>query len=172
MGDGWPSRGAATATAPKLRHLEGTRILVVEDSPSARKLLQEVLLRLGVPLANLRLAATVSEALQVFAQWRPEIVFVDLELRQPPDVPAAQLAAQPVPANAPKNGAELAVLFSSREPGLKVVVCSASDPAGTVIADRVRQGKVKAIIKPVLAGKVQDVLAAFAEPAGPSDRRR
>ena len=174
MRDGaWDSGGARGATAPgRDRSLTGTKILVVEDSPSARKLMQELLLRLGVTLPDLRLSSTVVEALQLFAQWKPDIVFVDLQLRPPPDLTAAQIAAQPSVPNAPKNGAELAVQLLAREPSLKVVVCSASETDGTAVADLVRQGKVKAIVKPVLAAKVQEVLAAFASPPEPAGRRR
>jgi CheY-like chemotaxis protein len=169
--DAWAPRGPAMTAIPKDPAFEALRILVVEDSPSARKLLQEVLLRLGASLPNLRLASTVAEALPLFSQWRPDVLFVDLDLRTPVDATAAQLAATPT-ANAPKNGAELAVLFLSREPSLKVVVCSASEPTGTVIADAVRSGKVQAIVKPVLAAKVREALKASLSPAPAGAPRR
>ena len=167
--DGRESRGSSGGRG---RPPVGVRILVVEDSPSARKLMQELLLHLGATLPDLRLSSSVGEAMQVFTQWRPEYVFVDLELRPPPDMTSAQLAAQPAPANSPKNGAELALRFLERDPGLKVIVCSASEPTGTVVADLVRQGKVKAIIKPVLAARVQEALDSFAPAPDASTRRR
>lgn len=138
--------------------LAGTRVMVVEDSPSARKLMQELLLRLGATLPDLRLSSTVGESLQLFTQWRPQVVFVDLELRTPPDLTPAQRAAQPVVANAPKDGVELALHFRSRDPAVRIIVCSASEPDGTPLAELVRQGKVEAIVKPILAARLQEVL--------------
>ena len=153
------------------RGISGLKILVVEDSPSARKLMQELLLRLGVTLPDLRLSSTVPEALQLFTQWRPDVVFVDLELRRPPDAPIQPPNAGPMP-NAPKNGAELALKFLEREPHVKIVLCSASEPTGTAVADLVRTGKMRSIVKPVLAAKVQEALDGFARPPEAPPRRR
>jgi CheY-like chemotaxis protein len=140
------------------REMPGTKILVVEDSPSARRLLQELLLRLGVALSELRLAATVPEALQVVAQWHPDIVFLDLQLRPPGDVGALPSgAADPLVAY-PKTGGELALQLLKRNPSLKIVVCSASDPIHSEVGDLVRKGKVESIVKPILAGRVKEIL--------------
>jgi CheY-like chemotaxis protein len=145
------------------------KILVVEDSPSARKLMQELLLRLGVTLPNLRLAASAAESVQYVAQWRPDLVILDVELRPPAD-------GTPVPAAPPgvsaMNGAELALHFLSRNPSLKVVICSASDPSDPRLRELVQKGTVEFIVKPVLAAKVQEVLARMnGGAAGASPRR-
>jgi CheY-like chemotaxis protein len=133
------------------------RILVVEDSPSARRLIQDVLLRLGAELPNLRVAGTVVEALTLFTQWRPNVVFLDVELRS---APTNGLAPTPPPSSAqdPKNGAELAILFLSRNPGVRVILCSATDPSDPRVADLVAEGKVEFIVKPLLAARVEEVL--------------
>jgi CheY-like chemotaxis protein len=149
----------------------GLRILVIDDSPSARKLMQELLLRLGTTLPDLRLSSTIPEALQMFTQWRPDVVFVDLELRRPTDAPAASANAAPVP-NLPKDGAELAVKFLEREPHVKIVLCSASEPTGTAVAELVRSGKMRAIVKPVVAAKVREALEGFASAPETPPRRR
>jgi len=140
----------------------GRRILVVEDSPSARKLLQELLLRLGVSLPDLRLAATAPEALQIFSSWQPEIAIVDLQLRTPPDSRAGSDGV--ANADAPKNGAELAQELLKRNPGLRVIICSASEPEGTVLDAQLKKGRVLSMVKPVFAAKVAEVLAQAAEP--------
>jgi CheY-like chemotaxis protein len=134
------------------------RILVVEDSPSARRLLQDVLLRLGAQLPNLRAAGTVVEAQTLFAQWRPDVVFVDVELRGgagPSSAVDATSAADPDP----KNGADLALMFLARNPGVRIIVCSASDPSDPRVAGLVKQRKVEFILKPLLAARVEEVLA-------------
>src|SRR5579859_6259534 len=129
------ARGA-TEPGPNLGAARGKRILVIEDSPSARRLLQELLIRLGASLPDLRLAATVPEALQLFTSWEPEIAIVDLQLRAPPDASPPSNGGGTGAANGsppPKNGAELALQLIQRNPNLKVVICSASEPQGTVL---------------------------------------
>jgi CheY-like chemotaxis protein len=133
------------------------RILVVEDSPSARRLLQDVLLRLGAELPNLRVAGTVVEALTLFTQWRPDIVFVDVELRAPQGTPMAPEVSRPA-AHDPKDGAELAALFLSRDPTVRVIVCSATDPSDARVTRLVSEGKVEFIMKPLLAARVEEIL--------------
>ena len=134
------------------------KILVIEDSPSARRLLQDILLRLGAELPNLRVAGTVLDGLTLFTQWRPDVAFIDLELRPgatnglPTDTPA------PSPRD-PKDGAELAELFLARNTGVRVIVCSASDPSDPRVARLVSDGKVEFIMKPLLAGRVEELLA-------------
>lgn len=147
------------------RYDAAPKVLVVEDSPSARKIMQELLLRLGMTLPDLRLAGTVSEALQTFTQWRPDIVFVDVELRGPD--PGAASAGGTSASIA--NGAELATHFLSRNPGLKVVVCSAGDPSDPRLATLLKTGKVEFILKPVMAAKVEEVLNRL---RGPTPARR
>ena len=133
------------------------RILVVEDSPSARRLIQDVLLRLGAELPNLRVAGTVVEALTLFTQWRPNVVFLDVELRSAPAASLGPAGPRPAPQD-PKNGAELAMLFLGRNPGVRVILCSATDPSDPRVADLVTQGKVEFIVKPLLAARVEEVL--------------
>jgi CheY-like chemotaxis protein len=134
------------------------RILVVEDSPSARRLLQDVLLRLGAELPNLRMTGTILEALTTFTDWRPQLVFVDVELGH---APAATPATAPSSRSAPDpvDGAELALLILSRNPTVRVVICSASDPSDRRVAGLVREGRVEFITKPLLASRVEEVLA-------------
>jgi CheY-like chemotaxis protein len=155
---------------PPRRHTpSSSKILVVEDSPSARKLLQSLMMRLGINLSDLRLASTVPEALQIYAQWRPDVVFLDLELRPPLDAPPAP-SANPA-AHYPKTGGELALQLLQRSPSLKIVICSASDPVGSEVADLVASGKVQSIVKPIQAAKVQTVLAAVGIPTSLTPRR-
>jgi CheY-like chemotaxis protein len=134
------------------------RILVVEDSASARRLLQEVLLRLGAEPSNLRMAGTVVESLALFSQFRPDVVFVDIDLST--GGPSSVLS--PVPAASPqdpKDGAELALRFLARDPGVRVILCSASDPSDPRVAQLMPQGKADFIMKPLLASRVEAVLA-------------
>jgi CheY-like chemotaxis protein len=135
------------------------RILVVEDSPSARKLMQALLTRLGVGLPELRMAPTVPEALQIFTEWQPQIAFIDLELRPPPD--RRPVAATPA-VGLPSDGAGLVQLLLRRDPELQIIVCSATDPALSAVAPLVRDGRVQAVVKPIVAARIQQVLSQAA----------
>jgi CheY-like chemotaxis protein len=125
---------------------------VVDDSPSARKLLQQLLLRIGYELPNIRLATSPREALVLFTQWKPDVVFLDLELR------AAAEEIGGTGAKEPGTGAELAFHFLARNPAVKVIICSATDADTTQVRDLVREGKVLAMVKPLMASKIQDAL--------------
>jgi CheY-like chemotaxis protein len=134
------------------------RILVVEDSPSARRLLQDVLIRLGAELPNLRVAGTVVEALTLFAQWRPNLVFLDIQLRAPP--PSALPGSTPAPSpNDPKDGVEMAIAFLQRNPGVRIVLCSATDPSDARVSKLLSDRKVEFIVKPLVAARVEEVLS-------------
>jgi CheY-like chemotaxis protein len=164
-GSGWSSNRVVAEPVSVPRSALTRRILIVEDSPSARKLLQALLLRLGVTLPNLRMAANSSEALQLFTAWQPEIAFIDLQLRGGPSSPSGDTAA----ADGTKNGAELAVEFLKRNPALKVIICSASEPEPGVLDAFFKTGRAHAMVKPVLASKVADMLTRVSAP-GTSSR--
>jgi CheY-like chemotaxis protein len=134
------------------------RVLVVEDSPSAQRLLQDVLLRLGVELPNLRISGTVVDALKTYTQWRPDCVFVDIELNASP-VSALPPSGPPASPQDPKDGIELAQLILTRNPAVKVVICSATDPTDPRVARLVNDGKVEFIMKPLLASRIEEALA-------------
>lgn len=134
------------------------RILVVEDSPSARRLLQDVLLRLGAELPNLRVAGTILEAMTLASQWRPNVVFVDVELRPATVDPLEGPAGHPGPQD-PKDGVELARLLRSRNPATRVILCSATDPSDPRVARLIEEQSLEYIVKPLLATRVAEVLA-------------
>jgi CheY-like chemotaxis protein len=144
------------------------RILVVEDSPSARRLLQDVLLRLGAELPNLRMAGTVLEALTTFTEWRPQVVFVDVELGHGTATSPTAATGTRSPSD-PTDGAELALLILARHPSVRVIVCSATDPSDPRVARLVQDGRVEVITKPILASRVEEVLGRIV-PATPARR--
>jgi CheY-like chemotaxis protein len=159
-GDGESVRGGPGAYG-------GARILVVEDSPSARRLMQAQLTRLGVGLPDLRLTPTIPEAIQTFTAWQPQVVFVDLELRPPPDRPAPAKGSLD---GLPKDGAELVDLLLQRDPAVQIIVCSATQPLLSNVASKVRDGTVQGLVKPVVATRLREVLsrAAAARESSPA----
>jgi CheY-like chemotaxis protein len=146
---GFRRRGSASGLPTAER-----RVLVVDDSPSARKLLQQLLLRLGFGLPELRIASGSEEAMRLFTEWTPDIVFLDLELR------TTETAAPPSKrASVPPSGADLAFKFLERNPSVKIIVCSASEATDTRVAELVNAGTVQAMVKPLIAGKIQEALS-------------
>ncbi|MCI4370132.1 MAG: response regulator [Thermoplasmata archaeon] len=171
MSDGAPPRGRwarITPDANRRRPRRETRILVVDDSASARKLMQAILLRLGVTLPELRLAATIDEALQTFAAWRPELVFLDVQLKSVPNPPSGggSRGAKEI-----GDGVDLAGEFLSRNRGLQVVLCSATDQTDPRIRTLLTDPRTQFVVKPVVASRVQEALdiAARSTVADPDD---
>ncbi|HEV2316098.1 MAG TPA: response regulator [Thermoplasmata archaeon] len=156
------------------RSIEGLRILAIDDSASARKVFQGVLTRLGVTLPDLRFASSAPEALQLFTQWRPDLVFVDIDLRTSPARPAATTApatpvAPPSGGMGEVDGDELAKVLLQRNPHLRLVVVTAYDSDHPRVKSLLAQGASEVIVKPVMASRVQEVLQ---KALIPPDRRR
>lgn len=165
MSDPTPSRGRwgriSGGGGSRARRAE-TRILVVEDSPSARKLMQGILLKLGITLPELRLASDVEEAVRTFTDWRPEIVFLDVVLR--PTAPAPTPAAGSTSGVSARDGVDLAAVFLARDPGVRVVVCSASDSSDPRIRDLLETPRTQFVLKPVVALRIREALDAAMAP--------
>ncbi len=162
MANTYRTAGGVSSTSYRSdRDGSSLKILAVEDSPSARKLFQGLLLRLGVQLPDLRFAANAPEALQLFAQWRPDLVFVDIELRNPPlPQPTMPVAGEPSPAPL-IDGDELAKQLLERNPRLNLVVVTAFDRDNPRVKTLLTQGAADVIVKPVLAARVQEILERF-----------
>jgi CheY-like chemotaxis protein len=151
---------------------EGTamKILAVENSASAQRLMQAVLLKLGVQLPDLRLASSSTEAIQTFTSWRPDIVFVDLDLSDPspprprPDPPSGDRTPKEM------DGDSLARLLLERNPRLNVVVVTAYDADHPRVQSLLASGVRDVIMKPLRAARVQEALTLCARSLGPRAR--
>jgi signal transduction histidine kinase/CheY-like chemotaxis protein len=77
---------AASATRqPLAAKLEGVRVLVVDDDPSARELFEAIVHNAG---GELKSAASVPEAVSVLESWWPDVLLSDIEM---PDEDGYQL---------------------------------------------------------------------------------
>jgi signal transduction histidine kinase/CheY-like chemotaxis protein len=61
----------------RLARLDGIRVLVVDDEPSASEALHELFVSCG---AEARLAGSASEAFTVFESWRPDVLVSDIAM--------------------------------------------------------------------------------------------
>ena len=159
--------GRSTLTTP------GVKILAIDDSASARKLFQALLLRLGVELPDLRFASDANEALQVFTKWHPDLVFVDIELkaRSPGQVPKVAVANPLSKAPAETvDGDTLTLQLLERNPHLHIVIVTASSRDHPRVRALLSRGVTDVIEKPVLAGKIEEVLKRLTGPR-PGDNR-
>ena len=62
---------------PSTARLDGLRVLVVDDEPEALGLAQAILVGAG---ASVRTCLGAAEALDVFEQWRPDVLVSDIEM--------------------------------------------------------------------------------------------
>lgn len=131
----------------------------MEDSSSARRVMQELLFGLGATAQNLRLASNSAEALQLLTEWPPDLVFLDVELR-----PDDAGAVGPPPHRGSKtdgllNGNDLGREFLQKKPDLPIVVVTALDASSPRVQELRKLGAVDVITKPVRAARVHEVLA-------------
>ena len=166
------SRWGATSASGRRGRAENApeplKILAVEDSASARKVFQTVLIRLGVSLLNVRLAADAAEAQRLYRQWQPDLIFVDVELRPPPGaVPPAPTAGGNGEGAVPVDGDGLAQWLLARDPDLKLVVVTAYDRDHPRVKALLAHGVADVIVKPVQASRVQAILDRFSADRSP-----
>lgn len=68
-----PAAGGATpGGAPRL---DGLRLLIVDDEPGTREVMQEILQRAG---AEVRAAASAAETLEILDGWQPDVLLSDI----------------------------------------------------------------------------------------------
>ncbi len=144
------------------------RILAIDDSPSARKVFQEVLLLLGVSTPNLRLAADGADGLRLAAEWDPDVVFLDVELHPPMGSSGGGARAEAPELNGVEVGRRL-LEGSQHRP--KVVVVTALDRDEPRVKALVRHGAADVIMKPIRAQRVDEVLRKLGF-VPPTDRHR
>ncbi|MGI0072044.1 MAG: response regulator [Thermoplasmata archaeon] len=137
-----------------------SKVLLVEDSPVVRLTIRQALKSSGVEEAAIFEAGTASEAIELFNQERPEIVFVDINL--PMGAPLAQgsesfFAFLASNTNA-DGGPEAARYMLAKNPALKLVVCTGNPPEDPRVRELVRGGAFDVLQKPVRATVIRELL--------------
>jgi CheY-like chemotaxis protein len=147
------------------------KILAVEDSPSSRRLLQGIFLRLGVALPDIRLAENATEAREIFSTWHPDVVFLDVELRRTGAFPSTRKPAA-TKSPRPMNGDELGRALLQEDPSVRLVVVTAYDPRTPAVQTLVAAGATEVIVKPVLASRISEVLERIRRTRGAGNANR
>ncbi|MBI2077475.1 MAG: response regulator [Euryarchaeota archaeon] len=119
------------------------RILIVDDSPTVRLTTKNCLLRMGVEEDAIQLASSGREALDAFAAFKPDLVFLDLIL---PGM----------------NGKRVAAELFKRNPTLKVVLVTSTKPDDPRISELLSMGVFDVIEKPIHLEKLEKVFGQIA----------
>lgn len=115
------------------------RCLVVDDSPTIRLTLKAMLERLGVPASRVDMAATGEDAMRLFEDEAPELVFLDVEM---PDV----------------EGHEVCRRMLDLRPLAKVVAVTGLERNDPRVRDLVTRGAFDVVQKPLRLDRMQALL--------------
>jgi PAS domain S-box-containing protein len=96
----WAARPEVNETQTRAGKLSGVRVLVVDDEHDTREILSVMLTRYG---AEIRTAGSAAEAMEVFSQWRPDVLVSDIGM----PVEDGYVLIKKIRALPPENGADV-----------------------------------------------------------------
>jgi CheY-like chemotaxis protein len=140
------------------------RYLIVDDSPTVRQLIVQALRKEGVPDAQIGESDSAPRAIELFDRTHPDVVFLDVSLTGG-DVVAGggYLDLLHGATTQPESGNDVARHMLSRNPALKIVVCTGNPPEDPRVRELVRGGAFQILQKPVHLGQVREVLRQIRE---------
>ena len=95
----WAARPDVEGAQTRAGKLGGVRVLVVDDEHDTREILSVMLTRYG---AEIRTAGSAAEAMEVFGQWRPDVLVSDIGM----PVEDGYVLIGKIRALPPENGAD------------------------------------------------------------------
>jgi PAS domain S-box-containing protein len=96
----WAARPDDEGTQTRAGKLGGVRVLVVDDEHDTREILSVMLTRYG---AEIRTAGSAAEAMELFGQWRPDVLVSDIGM----PVEDGYVLIKKIRALPPENGADV-----------------------------------------------------------------
>lgn len=114
----------------------------MEDSPTVRIALQDLLERLGVPPDKIQQASTGQECLDKYETFKPELVLLDLVL---PDI----------------DGQDVATRLLEKDPRLKIAIVSGAKPEDPRFATLLSMGVFEIVRKPIRMEKLETLLKSL-----------
>jgi PAS domain S-box-containing protein len=96
----WTARPDDEESQTRAGKLGGVRVLVVDDEHDTREILSVMLTRYG---AEIRTAGSAAEAMEVFGQWRPDVLVSDIGM----PVEDGYVLIKKIRALPPENGADV-----------------------------------------------------------------
>jgi DNA-binding NarL/FixJ family response regulator len=135
------------------------KYLIVDDSPTVRHLIVQALKKENVPETLIAEADSAEGAIDVFDRTSPDVVFLDVSLTGG-DVVAGggYLDLLHAAGGRPESGNDVARHMLSRNPALRIVVCTGNPPEDPRVRDLVRGGAFQILQKPVHLAQIRDVL--------------
>jgi len=114
-------------------------ILVVDDSETIVETLKETLEHFGVPGENIFTAQNPKDALKLFSEKEPPVVFMDLDLDGTPGDPAA-------------------IKILKSKPGTKLILMSGYDRRDARVRDLVSAGAYEFLEKPLRVARLAQLM--------------
>lgn len=119
--------------------LYDSTILLVDDSETILETLKETLEHFGVPEENIFTASNPKDALRVFGESKPPVVFMDLDLNGTPGDPVGFKILKTVPST-------------------KLIVMSGYDRRDPRVRDLVSAGAYEFLEKPLRVSRLQQLM--------------
>jgi len=116
-----------------------SKILVVDDSEAIVDTLCDTLERLGLPKDMIFQAHSGEEALKIFKQHQPPVVFMDVDLGG-------------------QAGDKIAGQMLKQQPNVKIIVMSGFDRNDARVRNLISAGAYEFMPKPLRLGKLQELL--------------
>jgi CheY-like chemotaxis protein len=138
--------------------------LIVDDSPTVRQLIVQALRKEGVSDAHMSEAESAERAIEAFDRRKPNVVFLDVSLTGG-DVVAGggYLDLLHGATTRPESGNDVARHMLSRNPAVRIVVCTGNPPDDPRVRELIRGGAFQVLQKPVHLAQVREVLRQIRE---------
>jgi CheY-like chemotaxis protein len=140
------SRGA------RLHRMPGLKFLIVDDSPVIRLTLTQALIRAAVDPVDIFEAETFHEAVEVFDEEHPSVLFLDISLpegRPLKSGPGSFLEYLMGPAANTPVGSAAVRHMRTANPELKIVICTGNPPEDARVQELQAEGVFQFIPKPI-----------------------
>ncbi|HTT15500.1 MAG TPA: response regulator [Thermoplasmata archaeon] len=140
------------------------RYLIVDDSPTVRHLIVQALRTENVPDGQIAEADSADRAIEAFDRVPPDVVFLDVSLTGGDVVAGGGYLDLLHPTGTrPESGNDVARHMLSRNPALRIVVCTGNPPEDPRVRDLVRGGAFQVLQKPVHLAQIREVLRQIRE---------
>jgi|GEM_PF-1879245 len=137
------------------------QILIVEDSPTVRLTIRQALSQEGVPDDQVWEAGTASDAIRLFDEHHPRVVFIDISLPEGGRLVTETAGFLDFLISTPstyEGGNQVARTMLARDPRIKIVICTGNPPDDPRVRELIKAGAFQLVQKPVRLAQIREVL--------------
>lgn len=149
LGRGGAHDASQKEAAPQLR-----RVLIADEALPVRRVLLDILKKLGTPEKDILVGTDPGEALELFRKGAPTVVFMELIGVHPED------------------GLEVMHEMLDHDPEVKIVLITSESRDSAEVRAAVRAGVFAIVDKPLRHEKIRNVLAELESELGGIERYR